>query len=353
MAAEAPSTIPLSTPEEGPNGSDPKEPLVDVNISDPASEDRTPDRSLENTSKDPFKQFVVQNFRQINAMYSAFSSKRKEMNPASAYNNNDHPVIEPWRSDSKRSHEEAIRRAPEEATLQAKPSKKSRFAIEDIKDLPKQGPASNADLYNKPFTFTETQKNVRNLVASPFTARIRDYDMLDGLKVPTNLKTYDGMTDLDDHLTVFMGTMDVHKLSEPAWCRFFHITLSGAARFWYDNLLPGSINSSPELRDKFRANFMQERRFQKTQAEILGIRQKSEESLKDYLARFGKETLHMTDRSDATMIGAFISGLCPGRPFKDLIAPPPTSLGDLYIHVNSRIRADEANNANRLRDTKE
>ncbi|GJV36161.1 hypothetical protein Tco_1408638 [Tanacetum coccineum] len=46
-------------------------------------------------------------------------------------------------------------------------------------------------------------------------------------------------------------------------------------------------------------------------------------------------------------------GLCPGRPFKDLIAPPPTSLGDLYIHVNSRIRADEANNANRLRDTKE
>ncbi|GKC23328.1 hypothetical protein Tco_1025478 [Tanacetum coccineum] len=42
---------------------------------------------------------------------------------------------------------------------------------------------------------------------------------------------YDGLSDPDDHLTVFMGTMDVHKLPEPAWCRFFHIMLSGFARF--------------------------------------------------------------------------------------------------------------------------
>ncbi|GJS66228.1 hypothetical protein Tco_0680792 [Tanacetum coccineum] len=230
MAAEAPSTIPLSTPEKGHNGSDPKEPLVDVNISDPASEDRTPDRSLENTSKDPVMQFVVQNFEQINVMYSTFSSKRKEMNPASAYNNNDHPVIEPWR--------------------------------------PGRPPYSIHGNYGR---------------AQAIGA---------------------GMMSFLSHYSE-----------------------------WGSSVL--------------------ERRFQKTQAEILGIRQKYEESLKDYLARFGKETLHMTDRSDAMMIGAFISGLCPGRPFKDLIARPPTSLGDLYIHVNGCIRADEANNANRLRDTKE
>ncbi|GJY88246.1 reverse transcriptase domain-containing protein [Tanacetum coccineum] len=148
---------------------------------------------------------------------------------------------------------------------------------------------------------------------SPFTARIRDYDMSDGLKVPTNLKTYDGMSDPDDHLTLIMGTMEVHKLPKPAWCRFFHITLSGAARFWYDNLLPGSINSFRELRDKFQANFLQQRRFQKMQAEILRIRQRSDESLRDYLGRFRKKTLHMTDRSDGMMTGAFISKLRPGR----------------------------------------
>ncbi|PWA82765.1 gag protein [Artemisia annua] len=193
---------------------------------------------------------------------------------------------------------------------------------------------------------------MRDLVASPFTKRIRDYEMPDGLKVPTNLRTYDGLSDPDDHLTVFMGTMDIHKFPEPAWCRFFHITLCGAARFWYDNLAPESIDGFHQLRDKFRANFLQQRRFQKTQAEILGIHQRPEESLKDYLARFGKETLHMTDRSDGMITGAFISGLRPGRLFKDLIARPPMTLEDMYIHVNSFIRAEEANNANRLRDSK-
>ncbi|GKD88498.1 hypothetical protein Tco_1364005 [Tanacetum coccineum] len=182
MAEETPPTIPLSTSEEGPIRSDPKEPPTDINISVPASEDHIPDPSLENTSGNPVMQFVVRNFEQINAMYSTFSSKRKEINLTSACNNDDHPVMEPWRSDSEGSHEDATRRAPEENTLQPKPSKKR----------------SKGDS-------------------------------------------------------------------------------------------------------------------KKFKAEILGIRQRSDESLRDYLGSFGKETLHMTDRPDGMMTGDFISKLRPGR----------------------------------------
>nr|GEX29993.1 hypothetical protein [Tanacetum cinerariifolium] len=89
-------------------------------------------------------------------------------------------------------------------------------------------------------TIKEKLQNLRGLnpqsedviAVGELYTQIRDYDMLDGLKVPTNLNTYDGMSDPDDHLIIFMGTMDVHMLPEPAWCRFFHITLCGAARFW-------------------------------------------------------------------------------------------------------------------------
>ncbi|GKD69708.1 hypothetical protein Tco_1323798 [Tanacetum coccineum] len=114
---------------------------------------------------------------------------------------------------------------------------------------PKHG--SDTTFYNEPFTFKETEKSVRDLVASLFSKRIRDYEMPDRLKVPTNLRIYDGISDPDDHLTMFMGTMDVHKLPEPARCRFFHITLCGAARFWYDSLVPGSIDGFHQLRSKF------------------------------------------------------------------------------------------------------
>ncbi|GJW63981.1 hypothetical protein Tco_0115865 [Tanacetum coccineum] len=76
----------------------------------------------------------------------------------------------------------------------------------------------------------------------------------------------------------------------------------------------------------------------------------SDESLGDYLGRFGKETLHMTDRSNGMMTWAFISGLRPGRFFKDLIAQPLASMEDLFTQARNFIRADEANTENRLRD---
>ncbi|GJY48055.1 hypothetical protein Tco_0438011 [Tanacetum coccineum] len=68
----------------------------------------------------------------------------------------------------------------------------------------------------------------------------------------------------------------------------------------------------------------------KIRRKFLGIRQCSDESLKDYLSGFRKETLHMTDRSDGMMIRAFISRLRRGRLFKDLIARPPKSMEDLF-----------------------
>nr|GEY52595.1 reverse transcriptase domain-containing protein [Tanacetum cinerariifolium] len=123
----------------------------------------------------------------------------------------------PWNSDSEEAH----------------PSKalgKTFVEIDEVKPIPaipldanntKRKGTQNVKFYHQPFVFKETNMDTKDLVASPFTNRIREYDMPDGLKVLTNLKTYDGMSDLDEHLTVFMVTMDVHKLPDPVWCRFF------------------------------------------------------------------------------------------------------------------------------------
>nr|GFC83766.1 reverse transcriptase domain-containing protein [Tanacetum cinerariifolium] len=126
-----------------------------------------------------------------------------------------------------------------------------------------------------------------------------------------------------------------------------------AAQFWYDNLTPRSTDGFHQLRDRFQANFLQQRRFQKTQVKIIGIRQRPDESLKDYVARFSKDTLHMADRSDVMVLRAFISGIRPGRLFKDLIAKPPKSLEDLFIQTNNFIWAEEANNENSLREPRQ
>lgn len=60
----------------------------------------------------------------------------------------------------------------------------------------------------------------------------------------------------------------------------------------------------------------------------------------------------MTDRSNGMMIGAFISGLRPGRFFKDLIGRPPLSIEDLFTRAHNFLTADGANMENRLWESK-
>ncbi|GJW70590.1 hypothetical protein Tco_0127507 [Tanacetum coccineum] len=100
---------------------DPKEPPVDPNISNPAPENHTHDHTSENASEnasgDPVMQFIVHNFEEINVMYLSFLSKRKEVNPTSIIKNDDHPILEPWQSDSGGQPEEVIQQIPKDATL--------------------------------------------------------------------------------------------------------------------------------------------------------------------------------------------------------------------------------------------
>nr|GEY17753.1 retrotransposon Gag domain-containing protein [Tanacetum cinerariifolium] len=228
-------------------------------------------------------------------MYTAFTQARKDVSRRSIPNNGN-PSVELWNSDSEEAHPSKTLGKTFVENDEVEPITTTPLDVTNAKGKVTQ----NVEFYQHPFVFKEPNRDTRDLVASPFTNRIRDYNMPDGLKVPTNLKTYDGMSDLDDHLTVFMGTTDVHKLTEPVWCRLFPITLCGPAGFW-----------------------------------------------------FSKETLHMADRSDAMVSGAFISDLRPGRLFKDLIARPPTSLEDLFTQTHSFIRAEDANNQNRLREPRQ
>ena len=121
MTEENPFIIPTNTLGEEPSGSDPKEPPTGINISQPTTENHTPDHTPENasedTSGDPVMQFVVQNFKQINTMYSAFSSKRKEANLTSHFHNDDLPVVEPWQTNPRGLLKNAGRNRPLKQTI--------------------------------------------------------------------------------------------------------------------------------------------------------------------------------------------------------------------------------------------
>ena len=152
MAEETPFTVPEENLGEGPSEPDPKEPPVRPSTLHPTIENHTPDDHIpentsENASGDPVMQFVVQNFEQINAMYSAFSSKRKEASHTPMPNNDDHPVIEPWHLDLEGLTKGVAQEMPEDAMLPEKPIKRGKVATDDPDGILKQKHTSNAAFY--------------------------------------------------------------------------------------------------------------------------------------------------------------------------------------------------------------
>jgi hypothetical protein len=63
-----------------------------------------------------------------------------------------------------------------------------------------------------------------------FTRRISDYSDRKKRHMPTNVKTYDGTGDPDDHLNIFESAAAIENWPQPVWCHMFNSTLVGNAR---------------------------------------------------------------------------------------------------------------------------
>nr|GEY07887.1 cytochrome P450 [Tanacetum cinerariifolium] len=97
----------------------------------------------------------------------------------------------------------------------------------------------------------------------PFTPRIRNFESSRRTQMPNNVKTYDGTGDPEDHVKNFQAAAHVERWAMPTWCHMFNSTLIGAARVWYDELPPESIDSYKDLKATFLAHFMQQKKYVK------------------------------------------------------------------------------------------
>nr|GEV27058.1 reverse transcriptase domain-containing protein [Tanacetum cinerariifolium] len=83
---------------------------------------------------------------------------------------------------------------------------------------------------------------------NPFMPRICNFESSRKTRMPNNVKTYDGTGDPEDHVKVFQEAAQVERWAMPTWCHMFNSTLIGAARVWFDELPPESIDGYKDLR---------------------------------------------------------------------------------------------------------
>ena len=86
---------------------------------------------------------------------------------------------------------------------------------------------------------------------------------------------------------------------------FFPMALETMPLQWFDKLNPGSIKSWEDLQRVFYENFAGNITHPITHAELKGLKQKGDESLRDYYWRFGELHAQVHDITEQEVIEAF------------------------------------------------
>ncbi|XP_021812974.1 uncharacterized protein LOC110755955 [Prunus avium] len=146
------------------------------------------------------------------------------------------------------------------------------------------------------------------LRSGPFTERIR-HSRQDRDVQPLRITPYTGVEDPLTHLHSFQSAIGCRGLSDEGLCLLFPSSLTEAALNWFYRLEPGTVDSFDELKQIFLNHFMIQTDRLYSADDLYTIRQRDNEPLREYAARFSHEYSRCPDTDDRAAYGAFKSGL--------------------------------------------
>nr|XP_027067442.1 uncharacterized protein LOC113693057 [Coffea arabica] len=136
--------------------------------------------------------------------------------------------------------------------------------------------------------------------------------------------------------------MRLQTAADEVRCKTFPMFLKGKARLWFQGLAPGSIRSFPELARQFAAQFVSSKTYSKNAAHLMAIKQKPDESLRNFMTRFNTESLQIRDKDEKVVMAAFLNGLRAEELFYKLVEKPPGDLDELLTRAHAAANAEEA-----------
>nr|GEZ94002.1 reverse transcriptase domain-containing protein [Tanacetum cinerariifolium] len=128
----------------------------------------------------------------------------------------------------------------------------------------------------------------------------------------------------------------------PTWCHMFNSTLIGAARVWFDELPPKSLDGYKDMKAAFLSYFMQQKKYVKDPVEIHNIKQRDGETLEDFMERFKIETGRMKGAPQCMRIFGFMHGINNPELTKRLNEHVPKTMEEMMIATTAFIRGEAA-----------
>ncbi|GJU32914.1 reverse transcriptase domain-containing protein [Tanacetum coccineum] len=115
---------------------------------------------------------------------------------------------------------------------------------------------------------------------TPFVRWIEDYPLLDGLKLPSHVGSYDGKRDPDNFMHLFEGSIHMQKWAMPVACHMFTYMLKDSARRWWNG-----------------------------QKIVHNIKQKEGESTRAFVTMYTEDTMQILGLHEEQRISGFVHGL--------------------------------------------
>lgn len=127
------------------------------------------------------------------------------------------------------------------------------------------------------------------------------------------MKIYDETTDSEDHLIYYVTVVKGNDLSKEhvpsVLLKKFGKTLTGGALTWYSQLPARSISIFDEMSDKFATAHAGAKKAEARVNDIFAVRQTTGKGLRDFLARFNRVRMSLSNVLEGMTVAAFQNGL--------------------------------------------
>ena len=156
------------------------------------------------------------------------------------------------------------------------------------------------------------------------------------------IENYDEAKDPLDYLNTFKTLMHIQGVADEIMCRVFPMTLKDPARIWFNRLTSNSISTFKELSVQFTSHFIRGHRYKKSTACLMSIRQREDETLRSYIARFNKEALSIDETDDKILVATFTNRLRKGKFLFSLYKNDPKTMSDVLYRATKHMNAEDA-----------
>ena len=175
---------------------------------------------------------------------------------------------------------------------------------------------------------------------SPFITFVNSFPLSPKFRMP-QIENYDGAKDPINHLESFKTLMQLQGVADEIMCKTFSTTLKGLARIWFSKLTLNFISTFKELSAQFASHFIGRYRYNKSIACLMSIKQREDETLRSYKARFNKEALSIDEADDKILVAKFTNRLRKGKFLFSLYKNDPKTMSDVLYRATKYMNTED------------